>query len=120
VTSDRIGIRGIRGRGFHGVLEQERREGQEFVVDVDLWVDLSAAAGSDDLTDTVDYAVIAESVLALIEGEPCQLIETLAQRIASAALANGSVQQVEVTVHKPKAPISVAFDDVSVTLVRSR
>ena len=118
--ADQIIITGIRGTGFHGVFEHERREGQEFSVDVCLDVSTSAAAGSDDLGDTVDYGQVAVAVHALIVGEPVDLIETLAERIAAACLAFGGVQQVAVTVHTPHAPIPVPFDDVQLRIVRTR
>lgn len=122
---DRIAINGIRGTGYHGVLAAERESGQEFSVDVVLHVDVGQAGRSDSLTDTVDYSEVANSVHAEIVGEPCQLIETLAQRIADAILAIGEagtipISIVEVTVHKPSAPIAVPFDDVSVSIVRLR
>lgn len=120
MSSDSIRVHGISGRGFHGVLPEERRDGQEFVVDVDLRLDLSAACDSDALTQTVDYGAIANLVVVLIEGEPARLIEVLAQRIATSVLGYELVESVEVTVHKPQAPISVPFNDVSVTVVRHR
>jgi len=118
--ADQIVITGIRGTGHHGVFEHERREGQEFVVDVALDIDSSAAAGSDDLADTVDYGEVAVAVHGLITGEPVDLIETLAERIADACLAFGPVALVEVRVHKPSAPIPVPFDDVELRIVRGR
>jgi dihydroneopterin aldolase len=117
-SADRINVRGIRGNGFHGVLPHERREGQVFVVDVELCLDLAPAATTDQLDLTVDYSAIAEATLALIEGEPCDLIETLAERVAAAALSHGQVEEVRVTVHKPQAPVGVPVGDVSVTVVR--
>jgi 7,8-dihydroneopterin aldolase/epimerase/oxygenase len=117
---DRITVRGIRSRGFHGVFSSERREGQDFVVDVVLSLDTSAAAASDDVATTVDYGNVAQQVVDVVAGAPVNLIETLAQRLADACLAEPRVQQVEITVHKPRAPIAVPFDDVSVTVVRSR
>ena len=78
--ADQIAVTGIRGTGFHGVFEHERREGQEFSVDVRLDVSTAAAAGSDDLGDTVDYGQVAVAVHALIVGEPVDLVETLAER----------------------------------------
>ena len=116
--ADQIVITGIRGTGHHGVFEHERRDGQEFIVDVALDIDASAAAGSDDLADTVDYGEVAVAVHGLITGEPVDLIETLAERIADACLAFGPVSQVEVRVHKPSAPIPVPFDDVELRIVR--
>ncbi|WP_326598404.1 dihydroneopterin aldolase [Streptomyces sp. NBC_01803] len=117
---DRIALRGLRSRGFHGVLPRERAEGQPFVVDVVLGVDTRPAAQSDDLARTVHYGVVAEQVTALIAGEPCDLLETLAQRIADQCLTHDAVREAEVTVHKPEAPITVPFDDVTITIKRSR
>ena len=118
--ADRIGIRGLRGTGFHGVFAHERREGQEFVVDVVLHVSTREAAATDDLTCTVDYGTVSTRVHDIIAGEPVNLIETLAERIASACLEQAGVLAVDVTVHKPQAPIPVPFDDVEVTISRSR
>lgn len=117
---DRITLSGVRGRGFHGVFEHERREGQEFVVDVDLVVDLAPAGASDDLTDTVNYGEVGAAVLARIEGEPFDLIERLADVIASDALSHTEVDEVTVTVHKPQAPVGVPFGDVTVRVTRRR
>ncbi|WP_129841675.1 dihydroneopterin aldolase [Streptomyces sp. RFCAC02] len=117
---DRIALRGLRGRGFHGVLPREREEGQTFVVDVVLGLDTRPAAASDDLARTVDYGVLAEQVTAVVTGEPCDLLETLAQRVADRCLAHEAVIEAEVTVHKPEAPITVPFDDVTITIKRSR
>ncbi|GAA0621751.1 dihydroneopterin aldolase [Sporichthya brevicatena] len=117
---DRIALRGLRGFGRHGVLPSERANGQPFLVDVELGVDTRRAAKSDDLSDTVDYAGLADRVVALVEGEPVNLIETLAERIAAMCLEDPGVEQVQITVHKPEAPVSVAFEDVSVTIMRSR
>lgn len=117
---DRIAIRGLRARGNHGVFEHERREGQEFVVDVTLGVDTSAAARTDDLAHTVHYGVLGERLAAVIEGDPVNLIETLADRLAAVCLSEPLVAEVEVTVHKPEAPMPCTVDDVTVTIHRSR
>lgn len=117
---DRISLLGVRARGFHGVLPEERRAGQEFVVDVVLHLDLAPAGAGDDLALTVSYADVAGDVVARIEGPAFDLIETLAERVAADALARDDVHTVEVTVHKPAAPVGVAFGDVSVGIVRSR
>ena len=117
---DRVAVLGIGARGFHGVFDMERREGQTFVVDVVLGVDTRQAAATDDLADTTDYGAVAASVVALVEGEPVDLIETLAEQIAAACLAFDGVRAVEVTVHKPEAPVGVVFADVTVTIVRPR
>jgi len=118
--TDRIQLRGLSGRGRHGVYGHERADGQRFVVDLTLTVDTRNAATTDDLAGTVDYGTLATKVAAIIEGEPVNLIETLAQRIADLCLTEPLVDTVEVTVHKPQAPITVPFDDVSVTIIRSR
>jgi dihydroneopterin aldolase len=117
---DTIELRGLRGFGRHGVLESERRLGQTFLVDVRASVDTRPSAASDDVADTVDYGVVAESVLQIVEGEPVALLETLAQRICDAVLAHAPVQAVDVTVHKPSAPLPAPFDDIAVTIRRTR
>jgi dihydroneopterin aldolase len=117
---DTIELRGLRGRGRHGVLDHERALGQTFVVDVVLHLDTRAAAESDDLTQTADYGGVADAVVAVITGEPFALIERLAQQIADVALVPERVQAVDVRVHKPEAPIEVPFDDVIVTIHRER
>lgn len=118
--ADQIVIRGIRGIGHHGVFAHERENGQEFTVDVTLDVRTSTAADSDLLADTVDYGHVANAVHAQITGEPVDLIETLAERVAQACLAFAGVECVAVVVHKPQAPIEVPFDDVELRIVRSR
>lgn len=120
MTGDRIVLRGVRGHGRHGVYDHERAAGQTFVVDVVLSLDLGPAARSDDVADTVHYGELAEMVVAEIEGEPVALVEALAARIADRCLEDARVREVEVTVHKPQAPIPVPFEDVAVTIVRSR
>jgi dihydroneopterin aldolase len=116
---DRITLRGLRVYGYHGVLAEERREGQEFLIDATLWLPTAAAAATDDLTLTADYAALAGRLAAVVAGPPVQLIETLAQRLAAAALAEPLARAVEITVHKPSAPIGQPFDDVSVTIRRA-
>lgn len=116
--SDAIRLTGLRVRGFHGVLAQERRDGQDFVVDVVLELDLRPAASSDDLTETVHYGELAQRLAAVVAGEPVDLIETLAERLAAVCLADPRVTGAEVTVHKPQAPIALEFTDVAVTVVR--
>ncbi|MCX3063254.1 dihydroneopterin aldolase [Streptomyces beihaiensis] len=117
---DRVALRGLKARGHHGVFPEERAQGQTFVVDLVLGVDTRAAAAGDDLAKTVHYGIVAEEVVAVVQGEPVDLIETLAERIAATCLKHEAVQEVEVCVHKPQAPITVPFDDVTVTITRSR
>ncbi len=121
--SDRIRIEGIRAIGYHGVLESERADGQEFIVDVELELDLAPAAESDDLAKTVNYAEVAQIVHDHITGQACgphALIETLAAHTADAILRHNLVHAVTVSVHKPHAPIPVAFDDVIVSVRKVR
>jgi dihydroneopterin aldolase len=115
---DRIALTGLRVRGYHGVLPAEREHGQDFLVDAVLSVDVREAAASDDLEDTVDYGALALRLAEVVAGEPVHLLETLAERLADACLADPRVGSARVTVHKPSAPIPLAFDDVSVTVVR--
>lgn len=118
--SDRIVLRGLGARGHHGIYPEEREAGQSFLVDLVLHVDTRRAAESDDVADTVHYGELAAEVVAVVEGEPVSLLETLAARIAAVCLRRPLVETVEVTVHKPEAPVGVPFDDVAVTIVRDR
>ena len=119
-TRDRITLTGIRVRAHHGVFDFEREHGQEFVIDVSVAVDLAAAASGDDLARTVHYGELAEAVAAAVERDPVDLIETVAERVATVALAYAAVEEVSVTVHKPEAPVTVPIADVAVTIVRGR
>ena len=115
---DRIRLTGLRVRGHHGVLPEERRDGQDFVVDAVLHLDLRPAGETDDLARTVHYGELAEALAAVVAGQPVDLLETLASRLADVCLAPEAVERVELTVHKPHAPIALDVADVSVTVVR--
>lgn len=117
---DEITLTGVRAYGYHGVFEEERREGQEFVVDVTLHVSAAAAVASDDVADTVHYGEVAERIVELVGGDPLNLIEGVAARIADDLLTWDLVMMASVTIHKPHAPITVPFSDVSVTIRRYR
>ena len=118
---DRIRLAGLSAVGRHGVFDHERRDGQPFVTDVVLHLDAGPAAAADDLTRTAHYGEVADTVVRLVTGEPVDLIETLAVRIADAVLAEQPVvEAVEVTVHKPHAPIPHDFADAAVTVTRHR
>ncbi|MGH3949412.1 MAG: dihydroneopterin aldolase [Pseudonocardiaceae bacterium] len=117
---DRITLTGLRVFGTHGVFAHEKSEGQEFVVDLTVWLDLSKAVEKDELTETVDYGGLAERAASIVGGQPCDLIETVCGRIAEAVLDDERLHAVEVTVHKPAAPIPLSFDDVAVTIRRER
>jgi dihydroneopterin aldolase len=119
-VTGQIALSGLRAHGRHGVYDFERAAGQDFVVDVRLDLDLHKAAATDDVTDTVHYGELAERLVAVIGGEPVNLIETLAGRLLDVCLADDRVDAAEVTVHKPQAPIPHEFADVAVTLRRSR
>lgn len=118
---DRISLKGIKAFGFHGVFDFERREGQDFLVDLEISADLQGASRSDLLAETIDYGAIADLVVKEIKGEPVNLIERLAGRIADSVLESHSrVNAIAVTVHKPQAPVSASFSDISVTVHRIR
>ena len=117
---DRIKLVGLRAFGRHGVLPEERANGQEFVIDASLWLDLRPAGTSDDVADTVNYADLAERLTQIVSGEPVNLIETLADRLIGACLEDERVAEAEITVHKPSAPIALPFTDVTVTIRRDR
>jgi dihydroneopterin aldolase len=119
-TLDHITLAGLRVHAHHGVFDFEREAGQEFVTDVTAWLDFTAAASGDELAATVHYGELAVAVVDAVKRDPVDLIETLAERIASVVLGFSAVQRTRVTVHKPNAPIEVPFDDVSVTIERGR
>jgi len=118
--SDQLAVRGIEIHAHHGVFDFERRDGQTFLIDLLLELDTSAAAAADDLSRTVDYGALVEDVVAAAQKDPVDLIETLAQRIADVCLGREQVAAVQVTVHKPHAPIAATFQDVALTINRSR
>jgi len=118
--NDRITISGIQAFGHHGVLPDERRDGQLFVVDLVLFLDLGPAGEHDDLSRTVDYGQLAQRVHDVVASDPVDLIETLADRIAHLCLAEPPVRLAKVTVHKPQAPVPVTVTDVAVTIERRR
>ena len=120
VPTDRIALRGLRVRGRHGVYDFEREKGQDFVVDAELELSTAPAAESDDVAATVHYGELAERLAEVIGGEPVNLLETLAARLADVCLADERVAAATVTVHKPQAPIALQFDDVAVTIRRTR
>lgn len=118
-TLDRLTVRGIEAYGHHGVLDFERRDGQLFVADLVLFLDTRQAARSDDLRDTVDYGSLVAQVRGALESDPVDLLERLADRVAGVCLADPRVRQVEVTVHKPGAPVQGRFADVTLTIRRT-
>ena len=120
MPDDRLTLTGLRAFAHHGVFEHEKVDGQEFVIDVSVWFDSRSAAADDALDKTINYGVLAELVVAEVENDPVDLIETVAERIAALVLAQPLARSVEVTLHKPAAPIAVPFEDVSITIIRVR
>ena len=119
--ADRIELKGLAFPANHGVLEHETEFGQAFSLDITCWLDFAGAAKDDDLTQTVNYAELAETALRIATGTPRQLIETVAVEIAETAMRSyDALHAVEVTLHKPNAPIPAVFDDVAVVARRSR
>ncbi len=117
--SDQIQLTGIWGFGYHGVFDHEAKNGQDFYVDLEISLDLSAASRSDDLSETIDYGSLADLVVEEITGERVELIERLAGRIADRVKSQfKEIEKIAVTVHKPKAPVSAQVADISVTITR--
>ncbi|MGM0385474.1 MAG: 2-amino-4-hydroxy-6-hydroxymethyldihydropteridine diphosphokinase [Actinomycetota bacterium] len=117
--ADQIWLRGISAHAFHGVFATERRKGQQFVLDVGYELDLRPAARSDDVARSVSYADVSAAVHGELTGEPVNLLETLAERVAGAVLAFPGVTAVEVVLHKPQAPLAVPFSDVVLSIRRT-
>jgi dihydroneopterin aldolase len=118
--NDQLAVRGIEIFAHHGVFDFERRDGQIFVIDLVLGLDVREAAATDDLTKTVHYGELVDAVKVSVENDPVDLIETLAERIAGVCLSYEAVDWADVTVHKPNAPIAATFSDVALTIRRSR
>ena len=117
---DEITLTGLRATAFHGVFDHERRDGQLFVIDATVYLDFAAAARTDELARTIHYGELAEEIVAAVESNPVDLIETVVERIAAVVLAHDAAVSTKITLHKPEAPITVPFDDVSVTITRHR
>jgi dihydroneopterin aldolase len=118
--ADRIELRGLKVHGRHGVFDHERANGQDFVLDITVWIDLADAAASDELTDTYDYGALAQLAAGVVAGPPRNLIEAVGGEIAERVMDDRRVHAVEVVVHKPQAPIPQRFTDVAVVVRRSR
>lgn len=120
MSTDSITLTGLRVNAHHGVFDFERENGQDFVIDVTVWLDLRRAASGDDLARTVHYGELAVAVTDAVAHNPVDLIETVAERVATVALGFEAVERTRVTVHKPQAPIPVPFVDVAVQIERTR
>ncbi|SDR69456.1 dihydroneopterin aldolase [Corynebacterium timonense] len=118
--ADRIELKGLRVYAHHGVLAHETEHGQAFSVDITCWLDFTGAAATDDLDATINYAELAQLAYDIAGGTPRKLIETVAAQIADIAIARyPALHAVEVTLHKPHAPIPLVIDDVAVVARRS-
>ena len=118
---DRIALSGMKFYGYHGCLNEEREQGQDFYVDVTLSLSLHSAGKSDELKNTVNYAAVFEIVKSIVEGQSYHLIEAVAERIADTVLERyPEVRTIEVTVHKPSAPLPGNFQDAAVTIRRAQ
>ncbi|WP_167450040.1 dihydroneopterin aldolase [Streptomyces hyaluromycini] len=118
--TDSISLRSLKVRGNHGWFDFERVEGQEFVIDAVLEMDLALAAATDDLADTFSYIDLGEKLQEIVAGEPVKLIETLAERLVAACLSDQRVSAATITVHKPQAQLPFQFEDVAVTIRREQ
>ena len=118
--SDFIEIRRIAGFGYHGLFEDERQNGQSFEVDVKLELKNKRAGKSDLITDAVDYSEVIRVVHLLIVGEPVNLIERLAQIIATVLLDTFPIKSVEVVLHKANAPVGIPVGDIAICIKRTR
>ena len=117
---DKICLEGVAVFAHHGVFEEERDAGQTFLIDTTVTLDLEGARVNDDLEETLDYGWLAAAIHERVSSERWNLIERVAHRVADLVLTDPRVEMVEVTVHKPEAPITVPFSDVSVTITRRR
>jgi len=120
VSDDKVLMRGLAFYGYHGVLAEETKLGQRFIVDIEMAVDTRAAGRSDDLAKTVNYVAVHADVRKIVEGAPAKLIETVAERIAEQILGNYAVEAVRVRVKKPDVPIAATLEYVGVEIVRER
>ena len=119
--SDRIFIKGLSLHAYHGVMAYEAKVGQTFTIDLELDIDLTDAARSDKVVDTVSYDKVVDCAAQAFCAQRFRLIEAAAGRVADAVLSTfARVRSIRVTIHKPHAPIAATFSDVGVTLVRSR
>ena len=120
MTEDRILLIGMTFYGYHGAEQAEREIGQRFVVDVELWRDLSIPGSTDSLSDTVNYSSVFRTVKSVIEGPPRNLLEAVAESVASRILAEYDVEAVKVILKKPAAPIGGSILDYAAVEVMRR
>lgn len=118
--NDRLELKGIEVYAKHGVLQHEQEKAQVFKVDVTAYTDLSRPGDTDDLSDALDYSTLALEVREAVGSESYKLIETVAAKVSDVVMSHPQVVRSVVTIHKPAAPIDIVFEDVSVTVDRSR
>ena len=118
--SDHIIIKGIGGFGYHGVFDHERKNGQNFSIDLDIELKNKKAGKSDSIDDAVDYSKVSNLAHRILVGEPVNLIERVAELIAKAILVEFPAKSVEVVVHKANAPVGLPVSDIAVRIKRSR
>ena len=119
--TDTIFVKGLVIHARHGVMDHETEVGQRFVIDLELYSDLTEPSRSDHLSDTVSYANVVTTAIAAFKNTNYKLLERAAGAVADAILAAfPRIRAVKVTVHKPHAPIAAIFEDVGVVLTRSR
>jgi dihydroneopterin aldolase len=119
--SDKIFVNGLLIHAHHGVMAHEEKVGQRFVIDLELEIDLATAGHTDKLADTVSYSAIVDAAAQAFTGQSFRLVEAAAAAVAEALLAGfPKVTSVQVTLHKPHAPIAAIFNDVGVSILRKR
>lgn len=119
--TDTIFVTGLSIHARHGVMDHETEVGQRFVIDLELYTDLSEPSRSDRLADTVSYADVVATTTAAFKNTNHKLLERAAGAVADAILSHfPRIRAVKITVHKPHAPIAAIFDDVGIMLTRSR
>ncbi|MDO4540102.1 MAG: dihydroneopterin aldolase [Syntrophomonadaceae bacterium] len=118
---DRLFIENLKVYGNHGVLPEETKLGQMFIISVDMFTDISQACRTDELTAAVDYGEVAQFIIEFVESRTFLLLETLADRLANGILvAFPRLEQVTLKIDKPQAPIRLHFDNVGIEVTRQR
>jgi dihydroneopterin aldolase len=118
--TDRIELRGLRLMGIHGALPDEQGRPQPFEADLDVEADLAAAARTDDLSDTVDYAALVEAMARVVDSERYVLLESLAERMAEVVMADERVRAVTVAIRKLRPPVAADLGTAGVRITRAR
>jgi dihydroneopterin aldolase len=118
---DKITVKGLKLFAYHGVNPEEKRDGQEFIIDMDYYLDLGGACKSDDLNETVSYAKVVKAIRRVFTAQSYDLIERAAQEVCDSLFEEfEKIQKIEITLKKPQAPVKAEFDYMAVTLTRTR